>query len=288
MMDERVRPTNILGIPFSTMTMEETVILCGQLIRAGKAHASGELESRSAAGVCCQQVVTANPEIVMAARRDPALMEILHDASLVTCDGTGIVWASRYTARPAAERVAGYDLSLALLALAQGQGLSLYLLGSAPGVIDDAVANVGAAWPGLEIAGYHHGYFRQESKTEKSKTEKSKTGKNKAGIRDKTEEEIIKEIKDLRPDILLVGLGAPKQEFWINRHLEDLGVPLVMGVGGSLDVLAGAVKRAPVFWQKIHLEWLYRLIMQPSRWRRALAIPQYMALVFWEMILKRK
>ena len=195
-----------------------------------------------------------------------------------------------------------------MLALAQGQGLSLYLLGSAPTVIDAAVDKIRERWPGLEIAGHHHGYFGQagSSQEKEQKKENKKTSAkdrvNKADKldinsnqkqeqvqkRDKSEREIIEEIKSLQPDILLVGLGAPKQEFWINQHLQELGVPLVMGVGGSLDVLAGAVKRAPVFWQKIHLEWLYRLVMQPSRWRRALAIPRFMALVFWQMILPGK
>ena len=235
-MKEMVPTVRILDIPFSIMGMDETVQYCEDLLQTDK----------------CHQIVTANPEIVMLAQADAKLKNILEQAQLVTCDGTGIVWASRFTDFSAKERVAGYDLTLRLLSLCEDKELSVYFIGAKPDVIEQAIKAIERRWPKLQIEGYHHGYLQ-------------------AG----DELKICEDIRQKRPTILFVAFGAPRQEYWIADHLQELQVPLAMGIGGSLDVLAGAVKRAPVFWQKIHLEWLYRLLKQPSRWRRMLLLPKF-------------
>jgi len=233
---EAVPIVRILGIPFSVMGMDETVSYCEDLIRTGNAH----------------HVITANPEIVMLARKDEGLRNIIEGAQLVTCDGTGIVWASKYTDFSAKERVAGFDLTMRLLNLSAERGFSVYFVGAKPEIIKKAVENLQELLPALQVAGYHHGYFR-------------------AG----DEQKICDDIQDKQPTILFVAMGAPKQEFWIAEHLPQLNVSLALGIGGSLDVLAGAVKRAPLFWQKVRLEWLYRFIKQPSRWKRMLVLPEF-------------
>ena len=235
-MKEIIPTVDILNIPFSVMGMDETVRCCENFIRSGRSH----------------QIITANPEIVMMAQQDSKLMQILHNADIVTCDGTGIVWATKFTDFSAKERVAGFDLTLRLLSLCQDKGFSVYFVGAKPEIMESAVAKITERWPQLEIKGYHHGYFRVGD-----------------------EQRICQDIIDKKPSVLFVALGAPRQEYWIAEHLSELGVSLAIGVGGSFDVLSGKVKRAPVMWQKLHLEWLYRLLLQPSRWRRMLALPKF-------------
>ncbi|OEH86713.1 hypothetical protein BHU72_00090 [Desulfuribacillus stibiiarsenatis] len=236
-----VPTVDILGIPFSTMTLEETVQYCQTMIESGQPH----------------HMVTANPEIVMMAQENQEFRNIIKKAQLITCDGTGVVWATQYTEFPAQERVTGYDVTLRLFDLCERDGYSVYFVGAKPAVIERAVVNVQKKWPKLTIAGYHHGYF---------------------GPGD--EEKICDEIMEKKPSILFVALGAPNQEFWISKYKELLNVPLAIGVGGSFDVISGTVNRAPMLWQKLRIEWLYRLIQQPSRWRRMLLLPKFMIAVW--------
>ncbi len=213
------------------------------------------------------QIVTPDTLAVLQARKDPEYHAILKSADLVTPDGAGILWAATTLSYPLPERVTGIDIIHNICRLSDKKGYSLYLLGSYPGVASEAALNLTRKYPGIKIAGTHHGYFNCED---------VKNGNN---VRDKEEEEIIAEIKEKRPDILLVGMGVPKQEKWINKNLNRLDVPVCMGVGGSFDVLSGRIPRAPLWMQKHGMEWIYRSIKQPNRAFRTLALFYFIWLV---------
>ena len=233
--------TFILGVPFDTYTFKEALDVLSSYL---------EQDDTPVRAHAC---FTPNPEMVMAARKDAAFMAVLNEADLVVPDGIGIVIASRLKGRMIKERVSGCDLTQALFENIKSQGKSVYLLGGKPGVNEKAKAHIEQMYAGLTVAGFHHGYFD-----------------------DKDEISIVTEIQACKPDILLVGLGFPRQEKWIAANKDKLPVKVAMGIGGTLDVLAGTVKRAPVVYQKLGLEWLYRLAKQPSRLRRAVQLPLFM------------
>ena len=201
-------------------------------------------------------IVTANPEIVMYAKDHPDYKEIIQSADMVVPDGVGIILASKILKNPIRERVTGYDLTIRLLEEANKKRWSIYLLGGREETNHKAVDNIKSQFPQVHIAGSHHGFFDWEENT------------------------ITTEIKEVRPDIVFVALGFPKQEQWITLNLDQFSKGLFMGVGGSIDVLAGEVQRAPRIWQEMNLEWFYRLLTQPSRWRRMLAIPRFLIQIF--------
>jgi N-acetylglucosaminyldiphosphoundecaprenol N-acetyl-beta-D-mannosaminyltransferase len=196
-------------------------------------------------------IVTANPEIVMHARTDTDYLYTLSKADYIIPDGIGVVIASRLKKQPLIERVPGFELMEELLALSNEHPIKVYIVGAKPEVLEKAVVNVKKKYPNLHLVGYHHGYFEDEN------------------------EEIIREIQESEPDLVLVALGFPRQEKWIKENMSRVHKGVFIGVGGSIDVLAGHVKRAPVIWQKVHLEWFYRLLQQPSRWRRMVVLPQF-------------
>lgn len=196
-------------------------------------------------------VFTPNPEIVIEAEKDKKLMNILNAADMVVADGIGIVWASRFAQKRLHERVAGFDLLLALFEQIKTEDYSLYFFGGAPGVAQKAKKIMRRKYKGLKIIGVQDGYFDEEK-----------------------EKLIIEDIKTKKPDILLVGLGVPKQEKWIDAH-KELPVKISMGVGGSFDAMAGTFKRAPEFFLRHNLEWLYRLLKQPKRIKRQLRLPLF-------------
>ncbi len=202
------------------------------------------------------QVVTANAEILYQAGKDARMRRIINGAQLVTADGSGVVWASRQLGAPLPERVTGIDLVHSICARAASEGWKIYILGSAPGVSATAAVRIRERYPGCNIVGTHHGYFSAEE-----------------------EKQILAELAHLRPDVLFVALGAPKQEYWIAEHLPELRIPVAIGIGGCMDVLSGNVKRAPQWMQKVGLEWLYRLIKQPSRIKRVLVLPRFVLAV---------
>lgn len=201
-------------------------------------------------------IITANAEIIYRGRQDKKLSRTLNKAHLVTADGSGVVWAARYLNEPVKERVTGIDLLHAICNTAQSKGWKLYFLGAAPGVAEKAVLKVLETYPNCQIIGYENGYFSQEE-----------------------EPRVIENIRKVQPDILCVALGAPKQEFWIREHLQELAVPVCIGVGGSFDVLAGNAERAPEWMQKRSIEWLFRLYKEPKRWRRMLSLPRFVLAV---------
>ncbi len=196
-------------------------------------------------------VYTPNSEIILHAYKNPDYCEVLNRGSLVTADGIGVVYASKILKQPLPERVSGFDLANKLLERVAPEGKSLYLFGGKPGVAEKAAKKICRLYPGINIVGISDGYFDAEK-----------------------EKEIIADINEKNPDILFVCLGFPKQECWIDAH-SDLNAKVAMGIGGSLDVFAGEVKRAPLFFQKCGLEWFYRLIKQPSRFIRMLALPKF-------------
>ena len=196
-------------------------------------------------------VVTANPEIVEYANEHKDYKDIIISADYITPDGVGIIMASKWLNQPLQERITGFDLMNELFRVADEKALKVYLLGAEENVIEAAALKVKELYPGLELVGYNHGYI------------------------DIKDDALPKSIAELEPDIILTALGFPRQEKWVSKHYALFNKGLFMGVGGSFDVLAGKVNRAPVFWQKMRLEWLYRLIQQPSRWKRMLALPRF-------------
>ncbi len=199
-------------------------------------------------------VVTGNPELVVAASRLPELLETVRGAAVVVADGIGVVWAARRLGTPLPERVPGVELMEALCARAAQRGWSVFLLGGLPGVAAQAAEALLRRWPSLRVAGTHHGYFSDDAP-------------------------VVELVARSGAHLLFCGLGSPRQELWLARHLHRLGVRVAMGVGGSLDVLAGRTPRAPAWVRRLHLEWLYRLSREPRRWRRQLALPRFAWLV---------
>lgn len=227
---------NILGVDVDAVTMAEAV----NVVRRA-------MDTR--AGV---MVATANAEMLMRATHDEELRRILNASALVVPDGAGTVWAARHLGHAMPERVAGYDLAQELLRCAPAEGRRVYFFGSAPGVAEKAKAKAEQLYPGIEIVGVRNGFFSPADNAA-----------------------IIAEIRAARPDLLLVALGVPKQEKWIAAHLAELDVPVAIGVGGTLDVMAGVMKRAPYWMQRAKLEWLFRGLMQPKRAGRLLALPKF-------------
>jgi N-acetylglucosaminyldiphosphoundecaprenol N-acetyl-beta-D-mannosaminyltransferase len=209
-------------------------------------------------------LVTANPEIVMHANNDPNYLSVVNKANYVIPDGIGVIIASKIIKEPLPERIPGFEVMGELLKMGNEKRWSAYFLGAKKEVIEKAVQNIKETYPKLKIAGWHDGYF------------------------DRNSTHITNEITLKIPDLIFVALGFPKQEMWIAENLDKFNKGLFMGVGGSFDVLAGEVKRAPELWQKMNLEWFYRLIKQPSRWRRMLVLPQFILKVMSGKIMVGK
>ena len=226
----------ILGVPVASLTMGEAV-----------EQAERWMDERHGA-----LIATANAEMIMNATRDEELLEILRAADLVVPDGAGTVWAAHHLGHEMPERVAGYDLAQALLKRAPEKNRRVFFFGSAPGVAEKAKQKAEAMYPGIQVVGVRNGYFSEDEVPA-----------------------IIREIREAQPDLLLAALGVPKQEKWLKKYKEKLEVPVSIGVGGTLDVMAGTAKRAPVWMQKAKLEWLFRGILQPKRAGRLLALPKF-------------
>ncbi len=211
----------------------------------------------------CAYAVTPNPEILWLARRQPELRDALNGADLVIPDGIGVIYASRILGDPLPGRVPGIELASALMEKLASAGESVYLLGAKPGVAERAAARLQAQYPGLAIAGTHDGYFKEDGP-------------------------VLEAVRQCRPARLLVCIGFPRQELWMAKYRQELPAGLMMGLGGSLDVFAGDVKRAPPLWRRLNLEWLYRLVTQPSRLGRMLKLPVFLLSVVWERVTHGK
>lgn len=211
-------------------------------------------------------VVTPDTLAILRARKDKEYLNITKKADLVTPDGAGILWATATLDYPLIERITGIDLINQICQLAVSKGYRLYLLGARQGVIERAVKNLEKKYPDINIVGYHHGYIAEDE--------------NNSNQEEKSKKEVIKEIQEIKPDFLLVGMGVPKQERWIFNHRKELGVPVCIGIGGSFDVISGKIPRAPLWMQYHGMEWVFRLIKEPRRVLRAIALPYFIWLVF--------
>lgn len=228
---------NILGVKIDKVNVEEASdAIMGFIENGGEAKA----------------VFTPNSEIVMQGYRNEKIRNALNCADLLTADGIGVVYASKILKNPISQRCAGYDTACRLLEKMGKKKKSVYLFGSKPGIAERAAEEMTKKYDGLVISGCDDGYF-DEAK----------------------EREIIARINEKSPDVLFVCLGAPKQEMWIYEHKKELNCRVCMGLGGSLDVFAGEVERAPEFYQKHGIEWLYRLIKQPKRIIRMTDLPKF-------------
>lgn len=209
-------------------------------------------------------VATCDASCVVIAQTDRELRDIVNSADLVTPDSIGILWAARLNGMALAERVSGCDMLVLLCERASCSGHRIFLLGAAPGVADAAADNLRQRYPGLNIVGTQHGYFKPEET-----------------------ESVLDAIRNAQPDLLFVAFGIPMQEKWIRRHMESLGVPVCMGIGGSLDVLSGKVKRAPRWMQRHGLEWVYRLASNPKKIGKVMTLPVFVFMVLRAKIMGR-
>ena len=227
----------LLGVGTDPITMDQAIQLIQGFINERRPH----------------HIVTCDASMVVMAQTDAALKDIVRNAALVTPDSVGILWACKKMAHPMPERVSGIDIVQRLIGLSTKQGgPRLYFLGAAPGVADDAAARMRELYPGAQIVGSAHGYFSEAD-----------------------EPAVIQAVKDAQPDVLLVALGIPKQEKWIHKYSKELNVPVLIGVGGSFDVLSGRVKRAPKLFQTLSIEWVWRLVSNPSKIAKVSLLPKF-------------
>lgn len=240
----------ILGIKVHRYTMQQTLdILLNRILQGEQTF-----------------VITANAEIIMLAQKDEDFKDIINEgAEVVLPDGAGVVLAGKYLGYEFSERVAGCDLVYNILPIAAANRLKVFLFGAAEGVADAAAHKAVEISPLLDIVGIRNGFFGAEE-----------------------ELEIVEQINKSGADIVLFALGVPKQEKFINKYKKNLCAKLLMGVGGTFDVMAGNVKRAPLFMQKYHLEWLYRVYLQPSRIKRIVVLPIFVLKVILSKLLDKK
>lgn len=227
---------NILGVKVSMVTIKEAIDCIMEMLETDKTHT----------------VFTPNSEIVMNAYKDEEFKNLLNSADLLTADGIGLVYASRIVRKPIAERAAGFDIAMGLMPRLAQSGHKLFLFGSKPQTAERAADILTKRHPGLTIAGCRNGYFKPEET-----------------------ESIINEINASGADIVFVCLGAPAQEKWISANKDKLNAKVLMGLGGSLDAVTGDMPRAPQWWCDHGVEWLYRLLKQPSRFMRMMSLPKF-------------
>lgn len=230
-------PVKILDVPVHPLTMGEAVSVLEESITSGEQAF----------------VVTANAEIIMMCQEDAGYKKIVsQDAQMVLPDGAGAVWAGRHLGYKVPERVAGFDLYCQLLDKAAQKGYKAFFFGGSPGIAEAAKAKSEELYPGVQVVGCRNGYFKEEES-----------------------QAIIDEINASGADMLFAALGAPKQEKWLVRYREQLKPKILMGIGGSFDVFAGKMERAPKWMQDASLEWLFRLYKQPRRFMRMMALPKF-------------
>ena len=242
----------ILGIDVDNIDVDEAGLITKELI---------ENSNKS-----CKVIVAPNTEFIMMAQKDEAFYNILRGADLATPDSVGVMIGSKLQKKPIKQRIPGQMYFRKVLEVGEKEGWTFYLLGGKGDVPALAAENVKKIYPNLKIVGYHEGFFEKDS-----------------------EEEVIAEINKLQPNVLFVAMGAPIQEKWIAKNKDKLKVDVAAGQGGTFDYEAGKIKRAPVVFQKLGIEWFWRLILQPSRIFRMTVLPIYlMKIVFTKDITKGK
>ena len=235
---------NFFGAKIDPLTMPETLDVVAEIIEQRK---------------MTQHVVVNAAKLVMM-QKDKELRDIVNSCGLINADGQGIVWGARLLGVGVPERVAGIDLFTNIVHMASERNYKLYFLGATQNVVTKVVELFQSKYPKLQVAGFHDGYFKGSEETK-----------------------IVEDIRHSQADVLFVAMGSPKKEIFISKYMRDMSVPFVMGVGGSFDVVAGVTKRAPLWMQRVGLEWFYRFLCEPKRmWRRYLVTNT----VYLGMILK--
>lgn len=242
-MEHKREKLNILGIPVDKVGMEEALAIFEELLAADRVSF----------------IVTPNSEIIMNASRDAKLAGLISDADLVIPDGIGLVYASKILKQPLKERVTGIDFTEAALRIVAELGKRVFFLGGKPGVAQMAAEKKMQEIPGLKVVGFENGFFKEEE-----------------------EAAIVEKLNISKTDFLCVALGSPKQELFIERNRASLNPCVAIGIGGSLDVWAGILERAPEFYQKSGLEWLYRVKQEPARIKRIKALPSFLLRIIFQ------
>lgn len=230
----------ILGVRINRVSMEETLALIDGYVARGKPHL----------------IVTADASGIAQAQSDDVLMQVYRTADLVTPDSLGVLWAARRKGCEIADRVSGVEILDRVCAASADRGYRLFFLGAAPGVAEEAAERMRLRHPGCNIVGSRHGYFPPES-----------------------DEIVAKEVAEFHPDILFVAMGIPRQEKFIRATQDIIQAKVGIGVGGSLDVYSGRVRRAPLLVRKLKLEWLWRTLANPKKIKKAINLPRFVLMV---------
>ena len=235
----------ILGVPIDNITINQAGEISEELIK--KSNKS------------CKIVVAPNVEFIMIAQKDKEFADILKQASLATPDSIGVIIGARLQKKNFKQRIPGQSYFREIIKLSNEKGYSIYLLGGEVGTPEQVKDNLKKIYPNVNIVGTHHGFFDE-----------------------KEEKQIVDEINMLKPNVLFVALGAPKQEKWIKTHQHELKVDIAAGQGGTFDYETGKIKRAPIWIQKIGMEWLYRLFKEPKRIKRQIVLPIYLLKILFK------
>lgn len=233
---EELPTVSIFGVRISKLGFQDTIRWLTEAVASGRPH----------------QVITANPIMVMTALDNPSYHAMMKRAELIVPDGAGVVWAANYVGNPVTERVPGIEIMQRLLQIGETKGWKVFILGASTEAIEAAAARIRSDYPELALVGVRNGFFGPDE-----------------------DQEVIEQIRKAAPDLLFVGRSVSTQEPWIDRFKAELQVPVIMGVGGSFDVLSGRVKRAPKLFRNLKLEWFYRLLREPFRAKRMLALPKF-------------
>jgi N-acetylglucosaminyldiphosphoundecaprenol N-acetyl-beta-D-mannosaminyltransferase len=241
---------SIMGVRIDNLSMNEVLKIAEEKIEKNEQYI----------------IYTPNTEFIMMCQKDEEFLNLMNESDINIPDGIGLIYAGKIKKHPLKEKVGGYDLSVNLLKMANDKGLKLYVVGGKPGVAEAAMENVREKYPGIKIVGAQHGYFKGTHLGKKGHEE---------------ELAVIEDINKHQPHILFVGFGAKKQELWIENNKDLINANVIIGNGGTLDGLAGIVKRAPDIFIKLGLEWLYRLMKEPKRIKRQIVLPVFMLKVIF-------
>lgn len=240
-----MKSIEILGVRIEDATYDDLLVLVDAFVQSQEPH----------------QIITVNPEMLVMAHDDPSFRRVLNESALNVADGTGVLMAARLLGQSLRQRVTGSDGIYHLVRFCAQKAYRPFFLGAGPGVAQKAASRLRTENPELDVAGCHAGSPHADQ-----------------------EQEIVARVRATSPDILLVAYGVPAEEQWIARNRQRLGVPVMIGVGGAFDFVAGVTRRAPRWMRRIGLEWLHRLLREPWRWRRQLALPRFVFLVLRQRI----